>query len=291
MNKYLNKYIILLVLVTIVWGSTFVVIKGIITEVNEYFLVFTRNLVAAIPMVFFLLIKNKKELQHKPSIIRGGVLGLLLGIIYSSQVIGLQYTTAGHSAFITGIAVILVPVFLFLFWKEKFNKFEVVAILIVFFGVFLLTFTPGMKVNFGDLITLLTAMTCALHFIFAGKFINKSEILALITYQFITATIVTLIAFIIFDNQWNQLSDKAIYSILYLGLFGTLFCYFVYVWAQKFVKPMFIVLVFSLEPIFASIFGYYFISEIMNIKEMLGASLIISGIIFYKYKYNRIKND
>ncbi|MFA8344213.1 MAG: DMT family transporter [Rhodothermaceae bacterium] len=290
MRKFFDKYMILLLLVTIVWGSTFVVIKGIIAETNEYFLVFARCLIAAIPMVLYLLIKDRKSLLHFPSFYRGMILGLLLGIIYSSQVIGLQFTTTGHSAFITGIAVILVPLFLFLFWKQNFSKFEVIAILIVFFGVFLLTFTPGEEINLGDLITLVTAFTCAFHFILAGKFVVKSETLALITYQFLGATIVTLIAFVIFDNNWNSLSENAIYSLIYLGLFGTLFCYFVYVWAQKFVSPMFIVLTFSLEPIFASLFGYWFLSELMDLKEIAGAAFIVSGIIFYKYKQHRLKN-
>lgn len=291
MSKYFNKYIVLLVLVTLVWGSTFVIIKGVITEVNEFFLVFARNLVAVIPMVFYLFIKDKKLLLRKEAILKGSVLGLLLGVIYSSQVIGLQFTTTGHSAFITGIAVILVPIFLFLFWKQKFKKEEIIAVFIVFCGVFFLTFTPGIDVNIGDVITLLTAIACAIHFIFAGKFVVKTETLPLITYQFIGATIVTLIAFILFDNDWKSLSNNAVYSILYLGLFGTLFCYFVYVWAQKYVKPMFIVLVFSLEPIFASAFGYLILNEIMTIKEMVGATLILSGIIFYKLKSGGMTDD
>lgn len=290
MHRFFDKYLILLLLVTLVWGSTFVIIKGVIQEVNEFFLVFARCLTASIPMVVFLLFKDKKALIHFPSILRGSVLGGLLGVIYTSQVIGLHYTTTGHSAFITGIAVILVPVFLFLFWKQKFGSFEILAILIVFSGVFLLTFTSGEKINNGDIITLLTAITCAFHFILAGKFLAKSEVLALITYQFISATLVTLLAFMIFDNNWNVLSENAVYSILYLGLLGTLFCYFVYVWAQKFVSPMFIVLTFSLEPIFASIFGYWFLNEIMSLKEMTGAAFIISGIAFYKYKQNKVKN-
>lgn len=290
MKKYFDKYIVLLILVTIVWGSTFVIIKGVIEELNEYFLVFARNLVAFIPMLFYLLMKDKKSLANTTSISRGLILGLLLGAIYSTQVIGLQFTTAGHSAFITGIAVILVPVFLFLFWRQKFSHFEVIAILIVFAGVFFLTYTPGIDVNNGDLITLLTAVTCAFHFILAGKFVKKAETLSLITYQFLGATLITLLAFVFFDNNWNYLSTNAIYSVLYLGLLGTLFCYFVYVWTQKFVNPMFIVLTFSLEPIFASLFGYLFIDEIMSLKEMFGALLIISGIVFYKYKQQREKN-
>jgi len=291
MRTFFDKYmVLLLLLVTVVWGSTFTVIKGIINETNEYFLVFARCFIAFVPMIIYLIVKEKKSLFHFPSFIRGIILGVLLGIIYSSQVIGLNYTTAGQSAFITGIAVILVPFFLFLFWKQKFNLFELIAIVIVFLGLFLLTFTPGKDINKGDIVTLLTALTCAFHFILAGKFVQKSEILSLITYQFAGATTITLLAFIISDNNWNTMSEKTWYSILYLGIFGTLFCYFVYVWAQKFVSPMFIVLTFSLEPVFASFFGYWIMGEIMTLKELAGAAFIVSGILFYKYKQHRLKN-
>lgn len=284
MNKYFNKYMILLLLVTIVWGSTFVIIKSVINELNEYFLVFARTFLAAIVMFIYLLVKNRKVLADRYSIARGLLLGFLLGAIYSSQVIGLNYTTTGHSAFITGVAVILVPVFLFLFWKQKFQRYEIVGVLIVFAGVFFLTFTPGAEINIGDAITLITAVTAAFHFILAGKFIKKADILSLITYQFVGSAGITFFAFLLSGDSWPELSSSSLYAIFYLGLLGTLFCYFVYVWVQKYVKPMLVVLVFSLEPIFAGLFGYYFVNEIMTLKELFGAALIICGIIYYKMK-------
>lgn len=281
-----------LILVTIIWGSTFFMIKDTVATVNPFYIVFGRVLLASIPMLIYVFFKDKKSLLHKQTIIKGSVLGLLLTTTYVSQTYGLQYTSSGHSAFITSIAVVLVPVILFFGFKEQLIKSDYLSIFIVMIGLFLLTYDLETQFNQGDIITLITAISLAFHIVLSGRYVKTTEALSLITYQFVSASILSLIGSVWVG--WNSqtpisfISVDSMISIAYLGIFGTLFCYFVSVWVQKYVSSVKVALVFSLEPVFAALFAYIFVNETLNFKEITGTLLILSGVVLYLLLRNRL---
>jgi drug/metabolite transporter (DMT)-like permease len=112
-------YTFWLVLVSLIWGSTFFLIKDTVNTVNESFIVFARCILAFAAMFIYQLSKNRKDLLDKKGFIYGSILGVLLAITYTSQTIGLKFTSTGHSAFITSSAVIAVPFILYLLKKYK----------------------------------------------------------------------------------------------------------------------------------------------------------------------------
>ncbi|HBF87450.1 MAG TPA: hypothetical protein DDX39_02320 [Bacteroidales bacterium] len=282
-------YLFWLVLVTIVWGSTFFIVKDTVASVDEYFLVFVRNLLATIPMIFYVFYKDRRNFFNKDAIIKGGIIGFLLFGTYISQTIGLKYTSSGHSAFITGSAVVVVPFILLLFFKEKMSRNGIFSILITFFGLFLLTYDVETDFNIGDLITLITVAAYALHIVSAGKFVQKTAVMPLIMYQFFFSTLFSLIGFFLISDTDVVLSTKSTLALLYLGLVGTLFCYFVSVWIQKYVSSVKVALVFSLEPVFAAFFAYLALGETLSIKELSGMGLIMLGVLLYQFFDNRKK--
>ncbi|PKQ60850.1 hypothetical protein BZG02_17775 [Labilibaculum filiforme] len=281
----------LLLLVTIVWGSTFFIIKDTVGTVNEYFIVFGRMLLAAIPMLLFVLFKNKKSLVTTKAIVNGSILGFLLTATYLSQTIGLKYTSSGHSAFITGAAVIIVPIILFALYKAKFQKSDLFSILVVVFGLFLLTYDFDTKFNQGDIITLFTAFTAAFHIVLSGRYVRKTETLSLITYQFISGSVFSFIGLLLMDSNIGVLSSESFAAIVYLGIFGTLFCYFVSVWVQKYVSSVKVALIFSLEPVFGALFGYLALHESLNSKEAIGMFLILLGVVLYQILTSENENS
>lgn len=282
-------YTFWLVLVSLIWGSTFFLIKDTANSVNENFIVFTRSFLAFIAMFVYQLVKNKHELLNKKGFIYGSILGLLLALTYTSQTIGLKFTSTGHSAFITSSAVIAVPFILYAFYKIKIHKVDMLAVGIVFIGLFLLTYDFESLINIGDLITIITSLSCAFHIVLAGRFVQKTNTTTLVTYQFFAASIVSFIAWLLTQDGNLQISPKAGYSLVYLGFIGTLFCYFVSVWVQKHVSSLKVAIVFSLEPVFAAIFSFFFINEILNFKESAGALLILSGVIFHSIAKHKSK--
>ena len=270
-----------LILVTIVWGSTFFIVKDTVATVNEYLIVFVRTGLAFGAMFLFQLFNDRKKLFNKKAFIHGSILGVLLAITYASQTIGLKFTSTGHSAFITSSAVVIVPFLMFFFYKYKLLKIDITAIIIVFAGLFLLTYDFETQMNIGDLITIITAAAYAIHVVLAGRIVKKTDATTIVTYQFFAAAMLSFLVWIITDHEPVHISPKAGYSLLYLGLIGTLFCYYIIVWVQKYVSSLKVAIIFSLEPVFASFFGYWALHEVLNTKELIGAGLILSGVLIH----------
>lgn len=281
------KPIILVILCCIVWGTTFTVVKETSDKLNPFILSTSRNLIASILLLIYLIVSKKfKILNNKKGFINGSVIGFILAVIYISQTIGIEYTTANNSAFITSISVVMVPLILIICRKATLNYKQVSAITIVMIGLYYLTVKSSFdSLNQGDLITLGASFVCAVHIIISGYYVNKTEFLALIFYQFFTAFIVSIIGYFIFKSPPESISlfdsNIVLIRVLYLGIFGTLFCYFITVWSQKYIGSIFLALIFSLEPIFASITNFIVLGEKFNSRELTGAIIIFAGIILY----------
>jgi len=177
-------YTFWLILVSIVWGTTFLIVKDTVGSVNEYFIVFARSFLAFVAILIYQLYKSKKQLLSKNAFVYGSILGVLLATAYASQTIGLKHTSTGHSAFITSSAVIIVPFILFFFYKTKILKIDWVAVLMVVAGLFFLTYDIETSINIGDIITIATAVAGAIHIVFAVRVIKKAETLLLIIFLF-----------------------------------------------------------------------------------------------------------
>jgi len=276
-----------LLLVTIVWGSTFIIIKDTVNTVNPYMIVFIRSLLAFSVIFLFTILSKKGKLLNTKIFLQGITLGLFLGISYMAQTVGLQYTSTGHSAFITSSAVVVVPFILFFFFKAKIVAIDWVSILIVFGGLFLLTYDLETNINKGDIITILSAVSGAMHLVLAGRFIQKSETFPLVSYQFLGTALFSFIAWSVTGAEPVSITLRSGISLVYLGLFGTLFCFFIVVWVQKYLSSLKTVVILSLEPVFAAIFGYFIIHETLNTKELTGTFLILAGVLLHSILKNK----
>ena len=271
----------------LIWGTTFTVVKDVSKSIDPFLLSGLRNLIATLLLFAYFISTNKwKNLLDKDSLKSGFVLGVLLGTIYISQTIGIIFTSANHSAFITCSAVIMVPVILFLIGWEKFNRKQTLSIAMVAIGLVLLTLKSGIsRFNLGDLITLVAAVICAIHIVFSGLYVRKYNFLSLIFYQFFFAGLVSFAGLFSKQALYNSppilFENDAIFNVLYLGLLGTLFCYFVTVWGQKHISTTYVALIFSLEPLFASVTNYFILNEVFTRKEFIGAVIIFGGILLY----------
>ena len=274
----------MLILATLIWGSTFAVVKDAMNEVNEYYIVFVRSLIAAIPLLIITYIKNKSSLFDLQLIKKGAIIGLALSLSYLFQNVGMLYTSASNSAFIIASNVILVPIFLFLFYKHSFNGKSIVSVIIVLGGLALLTLKEGSAINIGDFYSFLAATVTSFHIIWSGRFVKNSELLALVSYQFLFSALFSLFVSLILAPESLHLnySVEAYSSLLYLGFLGTLFCYFTSIWSQKYLSYLSVSLVFSLEPVFAAIIAYFYLGEVLTSKAIFGAFLIVFGILFFE---------
>lgn len=287
MNQY-KWAVTALIGANLIWGSTFVIVKESVNSVDTFVIAFMRCLIASTLLGSYILIKSPKILLEKKSIIYGSILGLILASIYISQAYALNFTTSSHSAFITVSSTLLTAVIMVFFFKAKENWKGWLSIIIAFIGVYFLSFKQDENssdaVLLGDFITFLAAIVCAYQLIYSGRFVKRTNFLSLIFYQFFVASLIALIGIAIFPDAKFEFPDNSIYFVSYLGLFGTLYCYFVTVWAQKYVSTITTAMIFSMEPIFASTFSYIHFNEVFGYKELIGAILILIGVLAYQLK-------
>ncbi len=259
-----------------IWGATFFLVKGALDDIDPVVLVAYRFLLAGLILLVFLKIKGLSILAD----IRTGLfLGFILWLLYIPQTIGLGFTTASNSGFITGLFVAFVPIFLKLIFKRSPSKLEVIASIVSLIGLWILT--GGMKkINLGDALTLIAAVTYALHLLYSDRYM-KDGIDPYITscQQFLVVGILSLISALAFGLDYSVRSREAAMVVLFLTLFPTLSAFVIQMLAQKIVAPLRVALIFALEPVFAAMFAWTVGGEPFVWFRAVGGGFIFAALL------------
>lgn len=291
MNKQL-KADLAIFSITIIWGSSFIVMKNISEDIPAYAYLAMRFLVASI-ILTVIFNMNLKGINLS-SIMRGSLIGLMLYAGMMLQVLGLKTTTASNSAFITGLCVIMVPVISVFLLKKRPPVNAVLGVFLAAAGLFFLTGFQGDWV-IGDTLTLICALCFALQIIFIDKFAPDMNIYHLAFIQVAATAVFYLItwagvAFISVKPAPIVFDSKIILTILYTGALGTAFGYSVQTIAQKYTTPTRTALILTCEPVFGAIFAFivpdiYGNTEVMTMQTIIGSLLILSGMIITELKF------
>lgn len=292
MSKQLKADLALL-FVTIGWGASFILTKIALTDLETYnFLAIRFILAFIISSIFF--IKKMKKLD-KRTIKLGVFLGIILYLHYAFQTVGLNYTTASKSAFITGLNVIMVPIFSPLLLKQFPKKASIYGAILAFIGMGLLSLNNISSINgmnIGDIYTFICAVIFALYIIAVGKFTSDVESISFAVIQVGVVGILSLITSAVTENPVVPTSKEAWISILILSVVCTSAAYIIQNVAQRFTSSTHTALIYTGEPVFAAIFGYLFFRELLNTRGTIGAILILIGMITaeidFKILLNRI---
>jgi drug/metabolite transporter (DMT)-like permease len=280
---------ILLVLVTLVWGATFVQIKDALQDISPLLFNAVRITFASAALALF----YRHELRSiSRSALHAGVLvGIPLWLGFSFQTTGLRLTTPSKSAFLTGFSVILVPVFLALGWRKKVNAWIIAGVFIAFVGLYLMTVPAGngsglnlQSINRGDLLTVGCAVMFAFQIILMGRAMRKNRFEGVATVEAITCAILMFATVPIVEHAHVVWSSRVIWAILVTGLLGTGAAFTIQAWAQQFTPPTHTALIFLLEPVFAWITSYVLLHERLGMRAGLGALLILGGIVVSELK-------
>lgn len=282
-----------LLICCMIWGTTFVAVKEVSSKINPFLLSTLRNCIAVVILLpIILLSKHRVALMNKEAMKNGAILGIILASIYIVQTIGLKYTSSTHSAFITCSAVLMVPLMLVFSGKQRLTNKQIMSIIVVAVGLYLLTSTNiNDPFNVGDIITFIGAIICAIQIIAAGYYVRKTEFIGLIFYQFLFSGIISVIGLLIYkivSKEEIQFEASSYFGVAYLGVLGTLFCFFITVWAQKYISTIYTAMIFALEPVFASISSYAYYGEIFTALEVIGAIGIITGLIIYNIPTKKV---
>ncbi|MCL2154234.1 MAG: DMT family transporter [Leptospirales bacterium] len=280
---------ILLLIVVIFWGYSFVAIKDALSYISPFNFLAYRFIISFI--ILIVIFRKRLAKLNKETIIHGVIIGTFLFLAYAFQTIGLKYTTASNGGFITGFSVVLVPVFSVLFIKSKPSTESVIGVSFASIGLYLLTYNEGYEINKGDILILFCAIAVAFHILTVGLYTVKNDSILLTVVQIGTVTFFSLFSAIIFETPALPKGPGVWEAILITSIFATVGAYLVQNIAQRFTSPTHTALIFSGEPVFAGIFGFFILDERLSDWAIIGCFLILFGMIISELKIFKVAKN
>jgi drug/metabolite transporter (DMT)-like permease len=270
---------------TLVWGATFTLVKSALRDVSPLlFLALRFSLAtAALTAAWFLGWHSPKS---GPRALAGGILtGILLFSGFLLQTLGLQLTTPPKSAFLTGLASVMVPLLGALVYRNRPQPLEVLGVLVATVGLALMTLDgPLASIGKGDLLTLLGAVAFAGHIVTLGHYSSKASFEMLSITQVGTSAVLAVSLFWWAEPPHIVWRPAVIYAILVTGLLATALAFTVQAWAQKFTSSTRTALIYTLEPVFAWLISYWALGEGLAGRVAAGAALILGGVVLVEMK-------
>lgn len=281
-----------LLITAIIWGSGFIASQyAIDSNISTSLILLFRFTIASIALllIFFKSIKT----INKGELLLGVITGVLLYWAFYFQTVGLKYTTPSNNAFITAVYVILVPFITWIAFKKKPQLKFFFLTFSTFIGVAILTYSPdnGISFNKGDALTLVCAFLFALHISFLDVSSKRVAVIKLTFLQMATAAILSLLTFGFVDHFSiaNANLSQGFLSLIYLGLFSTMLCFFIQTFAQKYTSSTKAALFLSSESLFGSLFSVLLKIEPFTINMVIGGFFILFSIFASEITSNKKK--
>lgn len=269
----------LLLCVTLFWGVTFVVVKDAIAKVGVFVFLSQRFLLASIILLSICLV------LRRPLTMRFLKQGITLGIYlfggYAFQTVALLYTSASNTAFLTGLNVVLVPIVGAVIFRQVITRNMKTGVVLATVGLFFLCTNGTWSFNGGDILAGFCAVCIALHVIFTGKYAQESDIYWLTVAQLGTVAFFSvMVALFLGDGGsilvWHR---DIVWALVICVLLATVFAFLIQTSMQRFTSPTHTALIFCMEPVFAAAFAYVMIHERWGIWGLIGAVLILAGMV------------
>ena len=272
---------------TLIWGTSFVVLKNTLDAVPTLYVLAFRFSGAALLML--LVFYKQLKLIDKKYFINGAVLGVLLFGGYTVQTYGLYYTTASKNAFLTAAYCILVPFVSWFVEKKRPDKFNVIATFICLVGVGLVSLKNDRTVELGDLLTLCCSIFYAVHIVLTSKYVHGRSIALLSMVQFATAGLLSWVSALLTDPFPVNVSAGNIWSIVYLCVMCTAVCFLLQSFGQKHTPPATVAIILTLESVFGAAFSVMINHEVLSVKLLIGFALIFVAVLICETKLSFLR--
>jgi drug/metabolite transporter (DMT)-like permease len=273
-----------LIAVTLIWGATFVLVKQALADVSTLLFLTLRFSIAAIALALIFR-KEFRVPNGSASLWRGVVAGIFLFAGYFLQTAGLRLTSASKAGFLTGLYVPLVPIVGGIFHQKLPQISELMGIVIASVGMFLLTVQKDLlSIERGDLLVMGCALAYSCHIVILGRFAPHSNLGLLTVAQIAIGALLGASTFWWAEPVHLAWSGNVWVALAVTSLLATALAFTIQTWAQRWSSPTRTVLIFSLEPVFAWLTSYVVAGEVLSQRAMVGAGLILAGILVVELK-------
>lgn len=265
--------VLALVAMTLIWGTTFVVVKEALVTISVPLLLALRFTIAGALLSWARFDRR----AVRPAL----VLGLLAFAGFATQTLGLSLTTASRAAFITGLSVMLTPLVATLWFGHRSTLRAYLAALVAFVGLGLMTLRGGAAggLNAGDLWVLATALTYALYIVYLGEVADRASAPSLAALQHVPMALLAWLWALPGIGQLTRLPWSTWFAVLYLGGIATALVALMQTFAQRVVPAQTAALIFVLEPVFAAVFAFVLLGERLGLAGWVGGALVVGAML------------
>jgi len=286
-----------LLALALMWGTTFVITKEVVSTHSPFFYTSVRFGVASLAFILIF----RKHLLHVPwnEVREGIILGVCVFMSITLQVFGIVFTTASKAGFITGLYLVFTPIISYALFRVQPTRDNLAGLVLAVVGFTVLTLpSSGESLNRGDFLVLCAASMWAAHIVATSVFGSRSDVRTLAAVQVFTVAILALIAYAILhtaalsssdfsslprlialEGRDNALTWRFAAQVGYMAVFATVVAALVQTWAQGKMTPSHAAIVYALEPVSGAFFAYLAFNERLQWRGWMGAIAILAGIM------------
>jgi drug/metabolite transporter (DMT)-like permease len=269
--------LIALVLVTVVWGVTFVQVKDAVAIYPLFAFLALRFAIASLAL-FPLAFTRSRRSSWKRGAVAGMLLGLLLAGAYAFQTVGLVHTTVSSAGFVTGLYVVVTPLLALVLLRRRIEPATWLAVALAGLGFAMLSGIPQGS-RFGNALVLVSALLWAAQIVLMERYAPRFDPLILAFSEMATC-LVCFAAIALARGDLSVPRGWVVWgALLVTGLLASAFAFLVQSWAQQRISAVRTAIVFALEPVFAAVFGVLLAGDRLGWLGWSGCAVIMLGIV------------
>lgn len=269
---------IALLVTAFIWGAALLPIKASLATNDVFTILFWRFFLSAILMA--LIAWKFDKFFDKNAIKYGAMLGFTLFLGTSFQTTALKYTYSSSVSFIVALYVVLVPFISWILFRTKVSLYAYVGIAFGVVGLYLMQKNLQMGFGSGEFFSICSALSLAFHIILMGHFTKKSELFTFLTAQFLVISLCCFVFSYGFRDGVVPTMDQAFINVMLFTIFlSTLIGFGLEGVMLRYTTSIKAAIIFVFKPVTAGFLGYFLGGEHLTPLQILGASIIVLGIL------------
>jgi drug/metabolite transporter (DMT)-like permease len=266
-----------LILTTFFWGGSFLFSKIGLREIPPLWFVLSRFVLAtAIMLVIF---GHRLKQLNWGTMRRGVIVGFALGVTNITFVFGVRDTSISRAGVLNNLFILFIPLIAKLIWKDRIGKVNIAGIGMAAVGIWLLASGGGAGFNRGDLVSTLCAFFIACHIIAVSKVLRDDDVYLISMVQFGTVAVMAAVATLLVDVPIAPVSTMALTAVVFCAIFPTIICFTIQNRFQRYVTPTRAGLIYTLDPVWSLIAGFFVLGESLSPVEWLGCGMIFMAVL------------
>ncbi len=268
----MNRVYFFLILTTFFWGGSFLFTKIGVATIPPQLFVLTRFTLATAIMLL-VCSRRLKKLDYG-TLFRGMTVGTALGLTNLSFVYGIQGTSISRAGVLNNLFVLFIPVITKIVWRDRIGRVNMAGIALAVAGIALLATGGGSGFNRGDFFSTFCAFLIACHIISVSKVLKDDDVFLITLVQFATVSLIAGAATLLLPLPSFSITTPAVLSVVYCAVLPTVLCFTLQNIFQRFVTPTRAGLIYTLDPAWSLLAGFFILGERLNSREWIGCGII-----------------